>query len=239
MGTIVTSLKKSLSLFGKDKFLILFAVIPVIIGVILYSILGHWLYTDLVGSGKEWIETTISNGTWGGVISYLLVGLLTVAFFFLVNWTFVLAISLIASPFNDVISSRVERLIKEESPETIEESIKRISEKFLKIIFNEAKKIGFIIVLSLIAFGISFVPILMPVGLLIAAILMSIEFLDFSWSRHEISLKKCMVDYKRSFFVYSISGGLFLVLISIPILNLFILPYGVVYFTILFSRSRT
>jgi CysZ protein len=235
---VISSLGISLSTFKKDKWIPLFSMVPVVIGALTYTFLGRYLFTDLLGVGKEWIENSVSSSGWSSIFYYLIVGFLSIAFYFLVSWTFILVVSLVASPFNDIISSRVEKVLIGKDPDEVSLSFKRLLANLGATLLNELKKITLIIVLSLFGFFISFVPVLAPVGILISAILMSVSFLDYSWSRKSMSAKECVGELKKHFISYTLMGGAFLALMSIPFLNIFVIPFGVVYFTTLHTQSN-
>jgi len=235
---IVSNFGESLSVLKKDKWIVIFSLIPVILGIVFYFFLGSYLYGDLLDSGKQWIESSISSSGWSSFLYYIVAGLLTIGFYFLLSWTFVLVVSGVASPFNDIISNRTERVVLGEVPEDIGDSMSRLFSRLIKTLVNEAKKIGFIILLTLIAFGVSFVPILAPVGLFLSALLMAISFLDYSWSRKNLPFRKCLSDVRGNLLSYGIVGGVFLVLMSIPAINLVMLPFGVIYFTVLYTKNR-
>ena len=227
------------SVLQKDRIIILLALVPIVMGVLIYFLLGSWIYGDILGTGLEWIKSYL-DGDFGETIRYALVSLFTVIMFFLVNWTFVLIVSLLAAPFNDMISTRVEKVLVGLEMNTLDESLKKVTSRIFEIILNEIKKIIFIIILGFLAFGMGLFPILSPISLIISALLMAINFIDYSWSRHKMSFKECLFHLKSSLFVYGLSGGLFMVLLSIPVINLFVLPLAVIYFTILFvKRSET
>lgn len=232
---IITCIGVALKIFKEDKWVSALSLVPIIVGATIYYFLGHYIYGDMLNMGKAWIETSVNSNGWGSFLYYIMVGILTIGFYFLLSWTFVLVVSGIASPFNDIVSRRVERVLAGEIPESIGASFTRISARFVKTIINEAKKIAFIIVLSILALGMSFIPMLAPIGIIISAVLLAVSFLDYSWSRHDMPFRECLNDIRKNFLSYAIMGGIFLALISIPILNLLLLPFGVVYFTVLYT----
>jgi CysZ protein len=234
---IVSAVSESFGVYRKDKWIVLFSMVPIIIGAVLYSWLGSWFFTDLLNMGKSQIEQYVSSGGWSQFFFWLLAGILTIGFYFLLSWTFVLVVSGLASPFNDIISNRVERVIKGQTPEDVSHSFSRLMKRLAHTLINEAKKISFIIILNILAFALSFVAIFAPISVLISALLMAVGFLDYSWSRKDLKFGECLADLRTSFFSYGIMGGTFLVLITIPVVNLFALPFGVVYFTVLHVRK--
>ena len=234
MKNSVKAVGRSFSMFKEDKLIILLSLVPVIVGLAFYYYLGNFFYVDLLTFGNEYLSSNVTNRNVGGVLSWILTGLLTIVLFFLVNWTFVLFVSIVASPFNDLISGRVERVIKG----TISDSLdrERFFKKFFQTIFNEAKKISLIIILSLIAFIIGmFFP---PLAFIISALLLAVSFLDYSWSRKELSFGECLSNIKGSFLSYLFTGSAFMALISIPIVNLLVLPYAVVYYSVLYYSKE-
>ena len=239
MRDLLNSFSLIKDILKKDRVILPLAFIPIVMGALIYLLLGGWIYGDVLGTGMEWMESHLGEGL-GETIRYVLATLISVVMFFFVSWTFVLIVSLLAAPFNDMISTRVERVLGGHERSSLDKSLKKMAKGILGIVLNEIKKIVFIIILGFFAFVLSIFPILSPISLMISALLMAVNFIDYSWSRHQMDFGECLAHLKSSFFVYSISGGLFMVLLSIPVINLFSLPLAVIYFTILFvKRSET
>ncbi|MFZ8934593.1 MAG: EI24 domain-containing protein [Bacteriovoracaceae bacterium] len=239
MNKIIKTFGISLNLLRKDRIVMLYGLIPLVIGLVLFYFLGNYLYTDLLEIGKSYIEQNIQSSGWASAFYYFIFGILTVLFFFMINWGFVLIVSFIASPFNDLLSSRVEKIISEKELTGLGKDFERIIGRFFFTIINEFKKISFIVLLTLMSFLLGIVPLVGPVlSTVIASALIAIQFLDYSWSRHDLSLKQCVSDLKSTPFIYMVSGFLFVFLLSIPIVNIFCLPLAVVYFTVHFSQKN-
>lgn len=235
MSNILKAFSSTMAIFKKDKVILILSSIPIILGISLYSVLGNWILSDVLAKLKSWIEGYLS-GDLGNILYYIIFFTFSLIFLFLINWTFVLVVSIISSPFNDVISERVERLIGNNGGDE-KSDFKRILKNCLKNIFNEIKKVIFIFSLTLIIFFLDIlVPFLAPIGIFLSALLMSSTFLDYSWSRNEFPLKNCIKDLKGSLLIYAVSGLFFMGLFALPIINLFALPFGVVYYTLLFCK---
>ena len=232
MNKMIESLSSAFQFILKDKIIMTLSSFPVMIGGALYYFLGSWVLNNVLVWGKQWISERMSDG-FGVFIYWILAALLWIVFFFIVNWTFVLVVSLIASPFNDAISGRVLKKLQGQATDSLPFTIKRLFSKSLFTIFNELKKISFIVLMTTLAFLISMIPVLAPISIVISAILLSVEFLDYSWSRKELKFSECLSDTRRFIFPYGISGGAFTFLMAIPIVNLFFLPIGVIYYTVL------
>ena len=234
----IKAFKTSFGIFFKDKKIILFSLVPVFIGIALYYFIGNWFISEALLLSKTWVASKIQIGFLGKIIYYLLVGVMTVATYFIVNWTFVLFVSLIASPFNDIISERAEKALLNKPPLEMDESFSLMLKKITFIIFNELKKISLILFLTFVALVLGFIPFLSPLSIIVSAFLLAVGFIDYSWSRHDLKFRDCIKLARKSFISYSLSGGIFLVLIAIPVLNLFILPFAVVYYTVLFTKKE-
>jgi CysZ protein len=150
-----------------------------------------------------------------------------VFFFFILNWTFTLIISLIGAPFFDLISSRVERKVTQlEVPHSA-----WLSWVFIK---NQILKILVLVFISILCFVFSYIPFLFPIYLILSSILITFNFLDFTWSRKNMTLTECLRDWSRSKWSYGFSGFIYFVLLSVPLLNIFFLSLAVIHFTLLY-----
>ena len=111
MNKAITAFFTSLGILKKDKVSLLLSFVPVVIGIVIYFAFGSYLY----GSGLDWIENfineKISAETWGAILYWLAIAFISVASFFIINFTFVLVVSMVASPFNDLLSERVEKIL--------------------------------------------------------------------------------------------------------------------------------
>jgi CysZ protein len=222
----------------QDRVILFLSLIPIFIGLVLYLLGGQFLYSTFLEIGQKWITEYISAGAVGSFIYYILFGLLSLVLIFITNWTFVLVVSILAGPFNDIISSRVERLMEGKKPESLKDSFSRMIKKIAFILINELKKISLILTLTLFALLISLFPILAPLGFIISAILLASTFLDYNWSRHDQHIRECIRDIRGHFIAYLIGGAIFTFLFTIPVLNLLIYPYAVIYFSVLWNKSR-
>jgi len=226
--TLVT---KSFQYLKNDRLVLFLSFIPIFIGSILYYFLGRWIYTDVFSFIKIKISNIIHIDSTNTILAYFLGIILSILLFFLINWTFVLIVSLLASPFNDFLSERIELLhFKKEIK--LKNMINGRLKTIFFILFNESKKICFILFINIIALALGWIPILLPLSVLISAIILATNYLDYSWSRHNLTLKECISDYRSSFFTNTFMGLILFLLINIPILNLLIISFSVIFFTL-------
>lgn len=238
MNSIFSSYAEARKYLFGDRVNLILAMFPVTVGVILYVFLGGWLFQTVIPSGSAWVTSYFSSDTVGNIFYYILVTLVSIIVYLLVSWTMVLVISLIASPFNDLISSRVEKLMKGEATEDLSKGMTGLIIKLAKTLINEIKKVLMILFFTVLALLLNLLPILAPLALMITAILLAIQFVDYSWSRHELASRECFRDARRNWIPYALTGAGFLAISTIPIVNLFLPSYATSYYTVLWSKLR-
>ena len=215
MSRVIKSFFSSLKMIKEDKVLLLLCMIPVFIGVLVYIGLGAWLYTSFIPIGVEWVQGKISLDWLGSFFSWVVKGLFFILFGGLANYTFVLVVSLFASPFNDMIVDRVMKKQEGIDP-SLELSFKETFKRLPKTLINELKKISLIVVLSLFSLVLSFIPFLAVVSFFIQVVLLSVTFLDYYWSRKNLNFRECISDYKNNFVFNFLMGLIFFGLLLIP-----------------------
>lgn len=218
----------------KDGTNFLLAMIPIGLGLSLYALVGGWLFGSVLNSGQKWLEGQIASQQWGSVIYYIALTLLTILFFLVINWTFVLLVTLIASPFNDLLSRRIDSIHRGIEAEKMHKMLAQMSTGLVKILWNEVKKIVVIFVLVTLSFILSFIPVLVPISFLLSALILSAGYLDYSWSRYDLPSKQCFSSLKHCWIPYSVVGFSYMLLLSIPLINLLSIPLAVTQYTILF-----
>jgi CysZ protein len=234
----LVSLKPASAQIFKDKVNIILASIPVILGILMYYFLGSWIYGSVMDQGHMLIKEYVSEGTMGQFVYYIVAAILTIMLYFLVNWTFVIVVSAIASPFNDMLSNRIEKALKGQRPETLQQTIAGMMKNLAGTLINEAKKITFVMVLSVLALVLGFFPILTPLSVFLSILLLSIQFLDYSWSRHDLRFSSCVNDIRKHVIGYALGGAFFFIIVSIPVVNLIVPPLATSYFTILWMKNN-
>lgn len=215
MSHVIKSFFSSLKMIKNDKVLLLLCMIPVLIGILVYVGLGAWLYTSFIPMGVEWVQDKISLEWLGSFFSWVVKGLFFILFGGLANYTFVLVVSLLACPFNDMI---VDRVLKKQKgiDSNFEVSFKESVKRFPKILLNESKKILFISGLSIFSLIISFIPFMAVVSFFIQVVLLSVTFLDYYWSKENLGFRDCISEYKKNFLFNFTSGLIYFGLLLVP-----------------------
>lgn len=238
MKNAFLSLNTAFSYLVKNKINFVLMLIPVIMGILLYVFLGSFFYESAMELGNQYVEEYLGNGTKGSIAYYAMATVLTVLLFFIVNWTFVLVVSILASPFNDILSERIEKLHNGQELVNIGSSLSSRFGRLPAILFNELKKITFIISLVFLSLLLSIIPLLSPITIILSILLLCIEFVDYSWSRHQMSFSDCLKDLKGNLFGYLFGGGLFFAMVSIPFINLFVPSMATSFFTVFWVKNH-
>jgi uncharacterized protein involved in cysteine biosynthesis len=216
-----------------DPINLLLAIIPTIMAIVLYLLVVVATYRNsekLISFFKDYIHTSEH----ADLLAKILTGILIVLIFILMSWTFVLVVGIISSPFNSVLSARIEKRLRPTS---------KIQDRslFQSILFslkNEFKKVLVILCLTFLAITLNFLPLLYPVSLFLTSLLIASQFLDYNWSRHEMPFGKCFKEVTSHWAIYGISGFGFLLLVSIPIINALVPALATSYFTVLWVELK-
>ncbi len=229
---------QALRLITRDPVNLFLAVVPTVIALILY-----FFVVAAVFKSSKYIELflmdVLPSKDAAGILGIIMTGVLILFVFLVMSWTFVIVVGLIASPFNSMLSSRIETMLAgkpvgENRKQTIADMTKGLGKTFK----NEIKKLVFIIVVAAFAFILNLFPLFYPFGLFLVSILFAVQFVDYSWSRHEMGAGECMSDVTRNIIPYSLSGFLFLLLVTVPIINAFVPAIATSYFTVLWLKRQ-
>ncbi len=213
-----------------------YAWIPIIINTLIYALVvggGVYFFPDLMEMflpvGDSWYFTVLRVFTW--VVFSVTVGLA-------IYFTFFAVTALLASPFNEVLSSKYEALIKGKSidnshdiPAVIKQEIKR----FLIYLGVFICLLVFTLTLSLIPFVNLIVPVLWA---LFAGFLSAFEFLSYPLDRRAMTNRE-KLSFIRQRPARSLGFGLMVAgALMIPLVNLMVIPSAVVGATRLFLETE-
>lgn len=239
MKDMVTAIPEAFRHLFKDPVNFILFLIPGILAVVIYIVAGTYALENGMALTKVVINKYILSQNANMFMYYVVSGLMAFLLFMLVSWTFVLMIGILSAPFNSVISSRIEKKIRGEVPTTNKsQGIKDVLASFGRTIFNEFKKLTVIIIATVLAMGLNFFPVLFPLALLLLTLIMSSQFLDYSWSRHDLGAGACFKDVMGHFFVNVFSGGMFLLLVSVPLINVLVPALATSYYTVLWTKRQ-
>lgn len=238
MKGTVSSFSLAIKSILRDPINLILALVPTILALAIYL----WAVVS-VFKNADWFTAFmaqyIDSPEAAGWVGRFFTALLILFIFLLMSWTFIIVVGIIAAPFNSMLSSRIERqlthqTVTDSTSKTMREIMKDLGKTFL----TEIKKLIAIAVMAALAFLLNLIPIFYPVGLFLVATLLAVQFVDYSWSRHEYSLGACVRDTFRNAFPYAISGGFFLILVTIPLINALVPALATAYYTILWLERH-
>jgi CysZ protein len=238
MNHILKSIPLSFKMIFKDPVNLLLAIIPTAIALALYifTVVTVFRNSDRFVSMFRGYIYTADQAT---VLAKIITAVLIIFIFFVMSWTFVILVGIIAAPFNSMLSSRIEkRLVQHIESADKKETMKQIGQSLGQAFKNELKKLIFIVFVAGLAFLLNLFPLFYPIGIFLIAVLLSVQFVDYSWSRHELHFGACLKDVTVNIIPYSLSGFIFLLLVSIPIINAFVPALATSYYTVLWLHRQ-
>ncbi len=207
-----------------------FIVLPLVINVVSFCLViyfGFDFYRNLVMSripqGEAWYWL---------VLNYFVLLLAIVVVLVLVFFTFAAVGSMLASPFNDVLSEKTELLLGGHTPD---ETFSLISfvQGAGQVMLTEGKKIGVFLLGMLALLLLNLIPVLgamlYPVlSVVWTAFFLVMEYTGYVFARKRMSFKdQRQIVYRNAALMSGFGLGL-LCLLAIPFLQFFCIPLGVV-----------
>lgn len=238
MSHILKSIPLAFKMIFKDPVNLLLAIVPTAIALALYifTVVTVFRNSDRFISTFRGYIYTADQAT---VLAKILTAVLIIFIFFVMSWTFVIVVGIISAPFNSMLSSRIEKkLVLHIEGADKTETMKQIGQSLGQTFKNELKKLIFVVVVAAAAFLLNLFPLFYPVGIFLVATLLSVQFIDYSWSRHGMHFGSCLKDITINIIPYSIAGFFFLLLVSVPIINAFVPALATSYYTVLWLHRQ-
>jgi CysZ protein len=219
--------------------LLKYIIIPFIINVILLSTSVYWglyffdsIVVHYIPQGEAWYWLILKYFLWT-------VGVLVTMV--LVFFCFAVSGSLIASPFNDLLSEKTEELltgIVNEEPFILKVFLKDA----IQTIMDESKKITIFIVLMVMLLFLNLLPggtlLYSILSILLTVFFLAIEYTGYVFYRKHLSFKdQRRFIFSQKFLTLGFGFGVMAVL-AIPFFQFFCIPLGVVGATSLYHESQ-
>ncbi len=200
-----------------------YVLIPILLNMLLLSALSYYgvmTLDKLLGDFSNWLPEFLR---W---LYFILMPLAVISFLIVISLFFTFFLSLLASPFNGFLCERVER---EMGLPAVEESLSSV---LARVLPREFAKLWYILPRYIGLLLLSFVPVLNLVAPLLwfwfGGWLMAFQYLDYSFDSHQKSIKElraAMLQQRVSVVSFGIPV---LLLMSIPVVNWFIMPAAVI-----------
>lgn len=238
MKGVMQSLPISIRMIFRDPINLLLAIIPTILALTLYifAIVSIFKNADYFG---VLVQNYVPDQDIAGWVGKLLTAIFIIFVFLIMSWTFILLVGVISAPFNSMLSARIETIlvgkeVTHDKSKTFSEIMSGIGGTFI----NEFKKLFFIILMTMIALLLNLFPLFYPIGVFLLALMLGVQFVDYSWSRHDMHFGNCMQDTLKNMLPYAGSGFIFLILITVPIINALVPAFATSYFTVLWLHRQ-
>lgn len=210
----------------------LWSIIPVIITLFLYI----WLLSNLQDSAQEWIRSALAGWQWNpeGLPAKTLLITGKILVFIVGAVTFSITAGIIAAPFNDFLAEATEPHATPPLPPVAGTGALRIARL---VTIDIIKSLG-VAFATLFALLLSWIPGLNLVAFLLAAVLLSFQYVSYPQTRRGIGLLKGSLFLGRHLFACAGFGLAVLFLFSIPLASIIALPLAVVGGTLLVARAE-
>lgn len=239
MTGVLRSFPVAIKMIVTDPVNLMLSIFPTMVALALYIFTISFTFrnSDRLVSYFRGYVFTADQANW---IAKILTAILIIFIFFLMSWTFVVVVGIIAAPFNSLLSSRIEMKLVQKiyMDENQKKAIQQIKNNLAQTFKNELKKIIFIALVAGLAFLLNLFPLFYPIGIFLVATLLAVQFVDYSWSRYNMHFTACFKDLLTNIIPYSIGGFIFLLLIAIPIVNAFVPALATSYFTVLWLHRQ-
>lgn len=238
MNHVFKSFPLAFKMIFKDPINLLLALFPTVIALFLYFFTISTIYRNsdrFITMFRGYVYTSDQADLFAKILTVVLI----IFLFLLMSWTFVIIVGIIAAPFNSMLSSRIEKkLLFKIEDFNKKAALQKIGQGLGQTFKNELKKLIFIIMIGAVAFLLNLIPLLYPVGIFLVAVLFSVQFVDYSWSRHDMNFGACLKDVLINIIPYSLSGFFFLLLVTVPIINAFVPALATSYYTVLWHYRQ-
>ncbi len=220
-----------------------FVVVPLLINVLVFAILGWFLFSALFGWMADWTFFERFGDVWiveklQQILQFVVGAVLSIV----LAYAFTLLANLIGAPFNSLLAERVEQHMTGKSP-TTDPSMIFLIKSIPKTLRSEISKLLYLALWSIPLLIFGFIPIINIVAPVLVfafgAWMFALEYIDYPMGNHGKFFKevKGAMQQKRKM---ALGFGFMVAVFSvIPVLNLFIMPIAVAGATALYvERMR-
>lgn len=215
-----------------------FAYLPMLINTLLFSValwfglsnFGGWLDALMPTWLPAWLESIL---TW--LIWPLFVLLLAIIVFF----TFSVIANILAAPFNGILAEMVEKKVTGGSPPDMPWA--QMLKDTPKMIFNELRKIAYLLMWVLPLLILSWIPglnLFAPLlWLLFSSWTLALDYHDYPMGNHQLAFRQQRALLKQHRGLALGFGGATMLATMIPIVNFLVIPAAVAGATVLYLEN--
>tara|TARA_R110002072_G_scaffold36181_2_gene106591 strand:+ start:38359 stop:39081 length:723 start_codon:yes stop_codon:yes gene_type:complete len=212
----------------------LFVIIPLLVNILIFGSLITWGFSYI----SDAMDSMLSRiPSWLNFIRWILWPLIVITVSLATGFLFTTIALIIASPFNALLAEKAEELITGGPVDSLEGFGAAVL-AIPKSILRELAKLVYYIPMALFAVLLSFIPGLGAIAwLILAAWMMSIQFVDYPMDNHQLSFSDVKEAVRRRRLSSMGFGGLVALCASIPVINFIVVPAAVVGATLLWCEE--
>jgi len=202
-----------------------YVVLPLLVNILVFGLLGfvgieafNWLLGQLLPTGEAWWVTLVRSVLW---VFFAVAALIILLF------TFSIIANLIASPFNGLLSARVEQRLRGQAPD----SGRGLLTEAAAAIGGEIRKLLYFVLLLLVGVVVTFVPVVNlaspVVWALIAVWMLALEYMAYPMENRGLGFSRVRALARRERGAALGFGSAVMVVMLIPLVNLIVMPAAV------------
>lgn len=211
--------------------------LPLILNIALYALIVY----QAIGQFTYWNDYFINSlPSWLSFLSWALWPLFIILLLLIVAYTFTILANIIASPFNALLSEKVEQVILNKSIPTAN-SLRDWLWLIPHSIGRELRKWVYFLPRIALLIVVSFVPVINAIAPLLWFVFgawgMAIQYCDFCADNHQQSFNMLRRGLERKRWAYMGFGGAVAGLSMIPIISIIVIPVAVIGSTLMWSEN--
>lgn len=174
----------------------------------------------------------LQSDTWYWVIvRYIWFIVITVLLFISFGYLFLSVAKILAAPFNDLLSEKIEIMHNPNYKEP-ESAFFHLAKTLIPTLLEELRKITIIITAYLLLYFLTLLPLLqviaVPAIVVYSMLVISIDFCDYTFARHQMTYKEKLAFIKKHTFEMLGFGAAAYLFLFIPFVNLLIIQVAVI-----------
>ncbi|UCG77220.1 MAG: sulfate transporter CysZ [Nitrospirota bacterium] len=206
-----------------------FAILPVMINVIVFSLLT-WIGIHYFNDLLNWLLPA-GEGWWEALARTLLWLLFAFSALLILFFTFSIVSNLIGSPFNSLLSEKVERYIEPSRPVEVSTNAGGFLSEIPSSVLNEIRKIFYYLLFSALILSLSVMPlanIIFPfVWIIFTSWMLTLEYIGYPMENHGSVFADVRKAAGSKLGLSMGFGAAAMLCTLIPLVNLVIMPAAV------------
>ncbi len=233
------ALPRAIALLWSHPKLLVLCIAPITIGIAMYGIVIAIILWLVNAQTAQWFS--FSDGLWAGGLQLLVAVVLVITIGWIALLFIIMLINVVAGPFHEQLSQRVERIATGASAHEALFSWRVLFRDSWRAIKEELVKLVLFSGLQLLLLLLHFIPVVgsvvyLVLNFLLSGLLLSYEYLDLPLARHEIHFRDKIRYIITQPLRHAIFGWLCMLILVIPIVNIVFIPICVIAGTLVYCH---